>query len=1304
MTPGDGGVDEHGPAGEHRPGVGRPVSQAGGPEPGNTYFTALGKWPESVGMSRTVLAGKLGCAESTLSALLGNKGPRASTPKALDWARKIIKACRDGDQDLANWAAFHHEVQKFEVGAIKALPPPPEPGKAYALGLSRPPESSGSDSKLRRLSERFAVELDLASSQRLDSDPHRLSAGLYVRRTQQDVVLNMLRPADYDKPVLVHGIAGEGKSSLLWGLYEDLKNDPTLDAYLLNSPWLASVESGAFPVSADELRQVTDSARENDRVAVFLIDTVDLLLHDELHRQQVLDICELVTEAGAEVVLTSRPEEALTLPRASFRTVGLQPYDDIELPQAVGKHAAAFCPDVLPGPLDEKIRLILDSAARGLTVREIVMNPLKLRLLFELYQPDFPSLEHDVSSLYGMYWKRRVRTDQRGEAAIPEGTDLSRPAEHTAIALLAAGRIELGERLLSRSAASVAANWHSGQHSSTDCLPDSEAAISNLTRRGVLIRSVQAIRFFHQTMFEYAAARGLLARDDVRALRFLVDHLKRHPDDLFVGAVVEQMLILSLDDLLVAHAAAPVLEDLVVSGIPSLQRIALGVLAHQPTPQETTEQLIEIVDTAALRRYAQTVPTVAKVDVGLQMARLTRVWRRHESVRESVLEAMARLGARNPAIVVSTLRELDCVRVALTWKDNPARMVRLVARVLVAAASADPVWTLAQLLVLFDHTTGHNTHRNVPLYLVDLIADAWPVLGSPQTATVLQDRIVHSQQGHDAAASEMRKALGRIQALAWRDRLQKLPHSDGSDGVNWWMEVVEELCGHLEEDFYEVFANARLHAIAELAIDGTLGTELVIRTIKRFSTLGGPAPFALSGLFARLLAADSHSHVEAPVRQLVIAMLGGLPAPGNRPPEGPPRWAHVVRKALREAGLTANQLATLLIDLPVAQNAANWLADGYLAVLLVPAAAGGHPHARAALDQVTEDAELLSATGQKNVSYDIVRYLHEYPRLLPLLINLSVWRKSATPLSDVIPDLDGELLTGIRAQTERLTELVDALFDGKGAAQKEAMSLWRRLYNVRAMPSPDHDALMSRFKATPALAARGNILELAADAALDGGLSPSTVARTLRDLFDVDHRTQAIVSPGTGKAGHVAITARAAWLRLTCQHEHPGEVDFDELLGIATARPVTVDTLAVLGYLMSTLARQGKPSAATDLLIRVAVDAVRSADLSIKQENTPANKLRPAMRSIFRVASVEDQRALLAKAPILPMKHARVLVAAAAQENFHTLRPQLAALLEVDLPQGVAQQIHDDVRVRSRSAARGALPNLLLPLPDPGQV
>lgn len=275
--------------------------------------------------------------------------------------------------------------------------------------------------------------------------------------------------------------------------------------------------------------------------------------------------------------------------------------------------------------------------------------------------------------------------------------------------------------------------------------------------------------------------------------------------------------------------------------------------------------------------------------------------------------------------------------------------------------------------------------------------------------------------------------------------------------------------------------------------------------------------------------------------------------------------------------------------------------------------------------------------------------------------------------------------------------MVDLIFDDRSAkAQKEAVNLWRRLYAVKAVPPPDHDTLVRRFDATSAPAARGNVLELATDAALEGDLDPDFVDRMLRDLFLV--RRQSVVSPGTGKASHVAAIARLAWLRLTCRRRHSGGVDVDELLEIATAAPVTVDTLSVTGHLITRLGEQGRPADAVTLFLRVAA-AVGIQELTDKQENSLANKLRSAMRSIFRFALVAEQRALLAKVPSLPAKHARVLVAAAAQENFVVLRKDLADLLGTELPDGVAQQVHDDIRVRTRSAATGALPILLSPLP-----
>ncbi|WP_026423315.1 NACHT domain-containing protein [Actinokineospora inagensis] len=1268
-----------------RPGPGRAPKPVREGEPGASYATALRRWLEVAEVDQRTVARKINVSDTTVSEWLRNSRDWKATPTALTNALKIIDACEGDQADKQRWIQYHNEVVVFQTGYGDELPVPPEPRAAVAT----PAEVvSDVEARLRSLSDRLAVELDTASGQRHDDSPTRgLSTGLYVRRTQQDDVIGMLAADGHSEPILVHGSAGEGKSSLLWGLYRELADHPVLRPYLLNSPWLTGADGGSPLVSIDELVRVAQGRDRAGRTAVFLIDTVDLLLHDELHRQQVLDLCELVGAAGAEVVLTSRPEEALTLPSRLFRTVGLRPYDDAELPLAVVKHIAAFCPGVVTADPRAKVEEIISAAARGLTVREIVLNPLKLRLLFELYEPYFPSLEHDVSSLYETYWERRVRTDRRAEVGIPVGADLGATAEHAGIALLAAGRTELGHALMLRSTTAVA---EAGQGPARRA--EVATAIQSLVERGVLVRSARVIRYFHQTMFEYAAAVGLLGRDGERALEFLVRHLEAHPDDLFVGAILEQMLILAVDDPFVAVAAEGVLERMCDGGVPALQRIALGVVAHRPALGGVTERLIDTVDGAALRRYAQALPTVTKPEVTDQVAMLVRVWRRDPGARESVLGSLERLGARDAAVVMAVVRDLDCVTVALNWKGSPARMTKLVARVLVTAADADPTWACAQLLAMVRATAANKAHRSVPLHILDLLADRWSVLGSAAVADEIQQLVVTLQERHDANARDTRQALGRIRGKVWQGLLAR-------DGAGpWWETTIDYLCATLEDDYYSVGANADLHAIADLIDRAVLSADTAVRTVNRLTEMPGFGTFALGGLFTRVLDSPAReaAHPATATVSVIVDLLGGLPAPGNRPATREQRLAHVARKALRDARLSPEVVAELMTAVPAAAEQAAWLADDYLAVLLVPAAVGGHEVARRALAATAEGHGALSPTGLKNISYDLTHYADTWPDAVALLVALSIRRMSATPLSAVAESPSDRVLGALVGQSSQLTRLVDRLFTVK-AAQRDAASLWRNLYRAGAVPAPGHEQLLLRFLECSQQAARGNILELAVDVALDLPARQHQVERTLRDLFEVDRTTRSVVPVHRGSSSHVAGIARGAWLRLASVGTSAVDVEPAELVAIASAAPTSADILVVLGRKVIGLARSGQAERAADLLLRVAA-AATDIGLSGKQKQTAANNLRSAMRATLRSTSLEARRALLARTPDLPPAFARILVAAAAQEDFPELRPALADLLGRDVPAEVKQQIHDDIRIRSRSAAKGALPRLLLPL------
>ncbi|MFE2750526.1 hypothetical protein ACFXGA_00830 [Actinosynnema sp. NPDC059335] len=1245
---------------------------------------------EAAGLDRTRLAERIGTVPARVSELLSAKGWKAS-PAKLKWALKIIKACGGTEADLQHWTTYHGEVTAYQVADHPtALPRPPGTEVRHGRDEAVDPVVR----RLRRLSAQLGAELDVSGTPRLDGDQVLLGRGLYVRRTRQTEVLGLLRPDRYDKPVLVRAAAGEGKSSLLWGLHHDLAGDPMLEPFLLDATWLSEALDEPPLLSTDDLLRVAASARERGHVALFLIDTVDLVLRDRRPRQLFVDLCEELTEAGAEIALTSRPDESLKLPAARFRTVVLGEYDDVELPVAVDRCVAAFCTAPPTGaPLDEQVRRLLMAEARGLPLRDIVRNPLKLRLLFELYAPDFPPQEHDVSSLYRAYWQRRVHTDQRGELGFVDKNDLSRPAELTAIAMLAAGLPEVNEEPLLESAAAVASAWHRDTRRPAEIRAELDAGADGLAGRGVLIRSDRTLRFVHQTMFEYAAAIGLLDRDRERALTFLIDHLGATPDDLFVGAIAEQALILALDDPLLAPTAHAVL-DAAVTGTVPLQRIALGVLAHRPSLRDTTRRLLDAVDAAARRRYARTVPTVADDDVSRQVAVLVGVWRLEPSARESVLEALTRLAGREPAIVAGVLKDLKCVASALAWTDAPERMVEITARALVAVAAAVPQWVREGMFTFFDDMVKRNNHRAVPLRLLGLIADHWAELGSSEVCEAVETRVVGAQRERNAAASEMKRALGRIRALEWRDRLAaSLDHE-------WWDDVVDELCEKLQADYYDVLANAWLHAIAELVIGGALDAAGAVRTVRRLAMMPGSGVFALGDtLFNRLLGADdgADGNPAVVVTPAVVALLDGLPAPGNRPKPGAQRAAHAARQALRNAELPPARLAALLADVPGADDVDNWLADDHLVVLVVPAGVGGHAVARRALDRIAADAGVLSDLGRKNVSYDLARHLAAHPWLLGPLIDLSIRRASAAPLSDVVDEPDVAILAELSAHSTRLVDLLELLSTGKGEAQREAASLWRRLYRARAVPAPSHNALTAWFASASEPAVRGNLVDFTVDIALDDPSRHRVVDRMVRGLFEVDAGTGAVVSPRHGKAGHVPGSARASWLRLACRGLPVHEVDLAEVLRVATASPVSADNLAVVGRLVIRLVEQGDTAVAADLLLRIAGAADRVL-LSLKQESGLANKVRTPARRIFRTASADVRDALLAKVPDLPRTFARVLVASAAQEDFDGARPALTALLDRRLPDGVAQQIHDDIKVRSRSAASGTLPELIDPL------
>lgn len=505
-------------------------------------------------------------------------------------------------------------VEALLVRAIRAALTRPSLGAATSLARTDagPTAEAKATEKLELFSRQFAVDLDLVSvSAEGASSEVRLSNGHYVSRTREPRILELLRRPAGAGHVLIVGDGGHGKSSLLWSLHRRLASEPGGAPILVSATWLMADTEGAALVTVND---VVASAKAKQRAGLdvtVLLDTADLLLHGETQRLQVLELKERLAESGVNFALTVRPREADMLAGLALERVELASYDDSEIDAAIAVLVKSYCPAT---SVETALEMVRAAVARGLPVREVVRNPLTLRMWFENASPHLPSTEVDVTSIYRDYWHIRVEADRRGVGIGKEAADCSDYARALGIVMLGLGNPELPS--------DVACQYTSQQTHET--LLATTSALEDLGRRGVLAIVRGRVRFFHQTLFEYAAAKGLLLRRREPTLAALTRRLKTQPDDLFVAAAVEQYLILVAHDPAAAQDVTDCLASLLGSGYPALIDLALVVWAHHPELDVEPRALTDI-PANALRRFTLVAPTVADLDVDRLVDRLGRV-------------------------------------------------------------------------------------------------------------------------------------------------------------------------------------------------------------------------------------------------------------------------------------------------------------------------------------------------------------------------------------------------------------------------------------------------------------------------------------------------------------------------------------------------------------------------------------------------------------------------------------------------------------------------------------------------------
>lgn len=404
---------------------------------------------------------------------------------------------------------------------------------------AREPET---DALIRDLGTQFVKQLSIAGHfQDAHHSQHAiyLDSNLYVHRELEEAAIlkYAARFAETRVPqgewVCVVGDAGHGKSSLLWYIYERLKEDTRLRIV----PFLAQLEGhwSRMEATASHLKRGLPPFFK----LVVIIDTLDILVGiDDAALGAMLNS---LRAAGCMVVTTSRRQEAERLFRItpSDHQIELKRFDDDEAQQAIRNYVNLAYYWWEGKDRDRQVNKIWGILEQQRKVRELDLEPLILRMFFEAYVPNEIPQDINTQQVYKKYWTERVLLDR-----VVKDADERYAREQ--LCRLAAREISSDSRHSDKlSVEGLHGIWKTRQSAAFP-----HAILEGLVSTGVLqwAEGVSTIRFFHQTFFEYTAAYDLLASDESvikESLEALLSEVASYR--LFRAPILKQFAIQSFE-------------------------------------------------------------------------------------------------------------------------------------------------------------------------------------------------------------------------------------------------------------------------------------------------------------------------------------------------------------------------------------------------------------------------------------------------------------------------------------------------------------------------------------------------------------------------------------------------------------------------------------------------------------------------------------------------------------------------------------------------------------------------------------
>lgn len=561
---------------------------------------------------------------------------------------------------------------------------------------------------------------------------------VYVGRKLQSEVDRWLSKATPGAPgalIFVVAPGGFGKTSLLWHCHRTHAERAGEHALLFGASMIeGKLARGELDSSLAALVQrVKRHGAAGERVLVCL-DTFDVLVHREDLRDAGMVVVGRLLSAGASVLVSSRPEEAASVPIEAMAHLNvrllLDEYEEDEFDAAVARYCEAFYA-ATPAGVEEtraQIQRLRELVALGRPVRSVCLNPLTLRMLFELYAP--AEIPDDVNSfqLYSEYWLKRVLKDQRAGIAAGAGRDLSAAVRWAASTMFQQGAPSLSRKLITQAIARRE-------------LAESDK-VELLNRNLMRESATTALEFFHQTFFEHAAARYLDASGEMTLDRCVAD-MRAVANDPFRLPVYEQLFLLRAARDGSSAALGLHVGDLLADVHPALSGVGLHayVLDEQgyPPGRRVLEDAVAAGDFHLLKRLAQRIQHLPRTRASeiVELLRLgwpARNWNRMElfaSLLAWLAQADWEVGRRE-------LERTDFVAVLgdFTAQEFTLDSERLAILVLRHGLPADPLWVVSQAL----RFRRQRHHPRTILEFVAAEAGRLPIKAAREAASLVTAR------------------------------------------------------------------------------------------------------------------------------------------------------------------------------------------------------------------------------------------------------------------------------------------------------------------------------------------------------------------------------------------------------------------------------------------------------------------------------------------------------------------------------------------------------------------------------------